>query len=467
MSSEDSSDNELFAAISNSSKLSQLGKTLPDIANANAAGPSLWSSSDEDDPGESSGSFSSNFPSKTMPQKVKMVDKYIIGAKIGEGAYAVVREGLNVETLRIVAVKVVDMRRLRKIRGGVENMKREVKVQKTLKRHPQLIELLSVYEDTAKSKCYLFMEMGTGCTVQELIDRAPGKRLSTSQAAYILHQTLSGLLYMHRRGIVHRDIKPSNIMLNANSEVKIADFGVAEFLDQYDREDNVTRTSGSPAFQAPEIANGEEGYSGMKVDVWAVGVSAYFMLVGRIPFESDNLLGLFRAIAAGKYNIPTELGESICDAIQQMLRVDWHERPSVEELLRHPWIARADRLPSPQKQEEDDWVKVPRKHFTVLEVANNMVAGGKSACAAPTASPEGVDKFHGLHPVDTIENPNPSQTQPLDSIFRENSVSDKDDECSNRETRHGDVLDDHVTQTNPADDEVFEDNHNTSNCLLT
>jgi serine/threonine-protein kinase 11 len=93
--------------------------------------------------------------------------------------------------------------------------------------------------------------------VQELLEMSPDKRLPSAQVAFFLNQTLSGLVYMHRRGVVHRDIKPSNLMLTASGELKIADFGVAEFLDKYELEDSVTRTTGSPAFQAPEIANGE------------------------------------------------------------------------------------------------------------------------------------------------------------------------------------------------------------------
>jgi serine/threonine protein kinase len=403
----DSSDDELFAALTNAAdaggdygggaarSLFSVGSSAVLTTTGAAAPTALWSSSDEEVESASvTGNDSSTRhvgePRPSTP-KPKTVGSYIVGAKIGEGAYATVREGLNTDTLRIVAVKIVDMRRLRKVKGGVESIKREIKVQKALKRHPRLIELLHVHEDIAHARMYLFMEMATGCTLQELLDSAPEGKLPPSQVAFFLHQTLSGLLCMHGRGVVHRDIKPSNLMLNANSALKIADFGVAEFLDQYTTDDNVTRTSGSPAFQAPEIANGEVGYSGMKVDVWAVGVSAYFLLVGRIPFHADTLVGLFSNIATGDYAEPTELGTNVCDAIRQMLEVDWHKRASVECMLKHPWIARSERMPPCETQEREGWLRVAKKEFSILGLAQRLVEdeGTKahtSAVDTPSAS---------------------------------------------------------------------------------
>jgi serine/threonine protein kinase len=378
---DDSSDDELFAALSAASAgfgVAAGGRTTSGtfLPGPVASSSSLWSSSDEDENGHGDGESWIGRTPRT-PSTPKMVGRFLIGAKIGEGAYASVREGLNMDTLRIVAVKIVDMRRLRKVRGGVENVKLEVRAQKALKRHPNIIELMGVQEDVSKAKMYIFLEMANGCTLQELLEAAPKKCLPSSQVAFFVNQTLVGLLYMHRRGVVHRDIKPSNLMLTASGELKIADFGVAEFLDKYEIEDSVTRTTGSPAFQAPEIANGEDGYSGMKVDVWAVGISAYFLLVGRIPFEGETLVALFNAIAEGKYDEPSELDEMARDALRKMLEVDWHKRIGVEELLKHPWISRASRLLPLSKQVEEGWVPIPCKQFTVLDLAQRLMDESK------------------------------------------------------------------------------------------
>lgn len=294
--------------------------------------------------------------------------------------------------MRIVAVKVLDLRRLRKIRGGVQAIEREVAVQKRLKRHRNLIELIDVVRVPSKSRMYIVLEMANGCTVQQLADSAPDHRLPESQVSNFAAQTLKGLQYMHGKGVVHRDIKPSNLMLTAKGDLMISDFGVAEFLSEYNDDDNVTRTSGSPAFQAPEIATGAPGYSGRKVDVWALGVTVYFLLTGKIPFEADNLLVLFDLIGKGEYEEPEWMSESCADCIRAMLTVDWDKRMSVDELLRHPWISRGAVELTAQQREQRGWITVPKMDLGILDIVKNMyksedVASSPQATAsAPDAS---------------------------------------------------------------------------------
>lgn len=325
---------------------------------------------DDDDP--IFGSVHSRRP--RAPKSIKGTKtSFILGAKLGEGAYAVVKEGIDEQSLRIVAVKILDLRRIRRVRGGVEAIEREVSVQKRLKRHPNLIELIDVIRhQPPKTKMHIILEMATGCSVQELAHAAPGNRLCESQVTNFAHQALTGLQYMHGKGVVHRDIKPSNMMLSASGILKISDFGVAEFLDEYNSEDNVSRTSGSPAFQSPEIANGEHGYSGMKVDVWALGVSLYMLLAGHIPFQGDTLVALFESISIGKCDPLEDVTAEAQDVISRMLTVSWKERASVEELLKHPWVARGAVELSSDEKEKRGWMAIPKKEFGILEVVKRM-----------------------------------------------------------------------------------------------
>lgn len=358
--------------------------------------PSLWSSSEDDDaldeyesenpvgsPSRGESRWIGDQPRRRRA-RAKMVQNYLIGAKLGEGAYATVREALNSKSLRICAAKVVDTKKLRRLKGGMDALQREMSVQKALKRHPNLVELLDVHQDVAMERTYLFMEIANGCAVDVLLQRSPSGRLPAPQVAHYVHQVLTGLIAMHRLGIVHRDVKPGNMLLNADGKLKISDFGVAEFLDRYTVEDNVTRTSGSPAFQAPEIAKGDEEYSGMKVDVWALGVSAFQMLTGSVPFDAGNLMNLFATIAEGKYaRIPENLiDEAGRNAIESMLVVDWHERASVEQLLQHPWIANAEVAPSKARMEKEGWIPIPRKKFSVLNLAQGLVSDGEEGKAS-------------------------------------------------------------------------------------
>lgn len=338
----------------------------------------LSSSSDDDDDDNELFGLSTNsvsFVREAVPKPKSITgtkSSFIIGHKLGEGAYATVKEGIDERSLRIVAVKVLDLRRLRKVRGGIEAIEREVAVMKRLKRHPNLIELIDVVRAPAKSKMYIILEMANGCTVQELAESVSGKRVPESQVAHFVYQTLKGLQYMHGKGVVHRDIKPSNMMLTSAGELKITDFGVAEFLDNYNSEDNVSRTSGSPAFQAPEIAKGDEDYSGMKVDVWALGVTMYLLLSGKIPFEAENLLSLFELIGEGRYEEPEDMNLVCRDVISRMLRVNWKERESVDDLLKHPWVVRGGQQLSEQQRQEKGWISVTRREFGILDIVKRM-----------------------------------------------------------------------------------------------
>lgn len=330
---------------------------------------------DDDDDGNNSATvFSTNSRPFRPPKSIKGTKtSFILGARLGEGAYAVVKEGIDEQSLRMVAVKVLDLRRIRRIRGGFEAIEREVSVQKRLKRHENLIELIDVIrQQSPKMKMYIVLEMATGCSVQELVDSSPGKRLCESQVANFMHQTLTGLQYMHGKGVVHRDIKPSNMMLSVNGVLKISDFGVAEFLDEYNSEDNVSRTSGSPAFQAPEIANGDHGYSGMKTDVWALGVSLYMLLTGRVPFEGSSLVSLFESISCGVYEPIEDISSEAQDVISRMLTVSWKDRASVDELLKHPWVARGAVKLSFDEKGKRGWIRIPKKEFGILEVLKQM-----------------------------------------------------------------------------------------------
>lgn len=331
----------------------------------------LSSSSSEDD--EVDALFGSSTRSQRPPKPiVGTKSSFILGDKLGEGAYATVKEGIDQSTLRIVAVKILDLRRLKRVRNSSENIKREVAIQKRLKRHPNLIELIDVIRNGGKPKMYIILEMSTGCTLQTLLDTAPNGKLCESQVASFAYQTLFGLQYMHGRGVVHRDIKPANLMVNVDGTLKISDFGVAEFLNEYNPDDNVSRTSGSPVFQAPEIARGDHDYSGSKVDVWALGVTVYMLLSGKTPFNGETLVSLFQNISVGKFDMLSDVSADCKDVISKFLTISWHDRPTVDEMLKHPWIVQGSSTLSDDAKTELGWRPIPKREFGIMEVVKRM-----------------------------------------------------------------------------------------------
>ncbi|GAB0489486.1 hypothetical protein MMPV_000705 [Pyropia vietnamensis] len=197
-------------------------------------------------------------------------------------------------------------------------------------------------------------------------------RIPACQMKPFLRQLMRGLSYIHDRNVVHRDIKPANIMLTSRSELKVSDFGVAEFLDKYVVTDSVSRTSGTPAFQAPEIASGAADYSGRKVDVWAAGVTLYYCLTGVIPFEASTLMGMFAKISAGAYTVPPALDAGAADLLAGMLTVDFEDRLSVEEVLAHPWLADDEPVVAPDGSPQPRRVPQPCRASRILNIVSAM-----------------------------------------------------------------------------------------------
>jgi len=305
---------------------------------------------------------------KTEPRP-KFVKHYILGQKLGEGAYSKVKEGIDSQTLRIVAVKIVDKRFLKKVRGGMENVKREIAILKQLKGHRNIIELIEVIDEPNAPKLYIVMELANGCSLQQLTESAPNNRLPHQQAREYFRQLVEGLEFMHSRNVVHRDIKPSNLMLTTKGELKISDFGVAEFLDRYAELDLVTRSTGSPAFQAPEIAKGETDFSGRKVDIWAAGVTLYYCLTGRLPFDGNNLFELFEKIGKGEFEVPSFVESSAKDLLLHVLDPVQQRRYSIEEIKRHPFLNEIDDV-----KVYGSFVPIPTRKPQVLNLVARLFA---------------------------------------------------------------------------------------------
>lgn len=272
------------------------------------------------------------------PRKAKLIGKYLMGECLGEGSYGKVKEVLDSETLCRRAVKILKQKRLKRIPNGEQNVQREIEILRRL-RHPNVIQLVDVIHNEEKQKMYLVMEYCVG-GLQEMLDTAPDKKFPEWQAHGYMCQLLDGLEYLHGQGTIHKDIKPSNLLLTTGGVLKISDFGVAERLDYFAKDDTCRTSQGSPAFQPPEIANGVESFSGYKVDVWSSGVTLFNITTGKFPFKGDNIYRLFENIGKGVFTVPRNVPSPLANLIQGMLQMDPNERFGVQEVKRHPWIKR-------------------------------------------------------------------------------------------------------------------------------
>lgn len=162
-------------------------------------------------------------------------------------------------------------------------------------------------------------------------------RLSELESKYFLKQILDALQYVHSLGIVHRDIKPENLLISADGQIKISDFGLSRFVNSTGLADT---PCGSPCYASPECIKGGS-YDGRKSDIWSVGVVAYAMVTGELPWTRKNQIQLFDQICKGDYIIPSYVSDGCRHFIHCLMEPNPEIRYSIQQALTHPWIASA------------------------------------------------------------------------------------------------------------------------------
>lgn len=266
----------------------------------------------------------------------KVLGRYVMGDVLGEGSYAKVKEAIDSETLVRRAVKIMKKRKLRKIPNGEQNVEREINLLHELN-HRNVMKLIEVLFNEEKGKIYMVLEYC--CAVlKDMLDQTPEKKFPVWQSHDYFTQLLDGLEYLHSKGIIHKDIKPGNLLLDQAGVLKIADFGVCQQLDLFARDDTITTSQGTPAFQPPEVANGWESFSGYKIDVWSSGVTLFNFHTGLYPFEGDTIFKLFENIGRAELELPASITDRLlASLITSMLTKEPADRPDIREIKAHDW----------------------------------------------------------------------------------------------------------------------------------
>jgi serine/threonine-protein kinase HSL1, negative regulator of Swe1 kinase len=211
---------------------------------------------------------------------------------------------------------------------GIE---REIVLMKLIE-HPNIMRLYDVWETS--TELYLILEYVEG---GELFDYLCNKgKLSTSEALGYFQQIICAVNYCHRFKIAHRDLKPENLLLDKDMNIKVADFGMAAW-QAYNQSGLLRTACGSPHYAAPEVIRGD-AYNGSLSDIWSCGVILYALLVGKLPFDDDDLIVLLEKIKTGRYSTPSSMDPLAKDLINRMLELDVSKRIIMEEILLHPFF---------------------------------------------------------------------------------------------------------------------------------
>jgi serine/threonine protein kinase len=249
--------------------------------------------------------------------------RYDILRKLGQGGTARVFKAVDTQTSRHVAIKIIEGEAA-ETPTWRERLLREAALLESL-RHPNVVDVLAGGE-SANDSPYLVMEYLEGETLGQLLLRAPA--LPVGGALAILTEVASGLAATHAIGVIHRDIKPDNIFLvgprGRPTRAKIFDFSFAR-VQGGERFTTGGFILGTPQYMAPEQAVGDP--AGQRTDIYALGVVAYRMLTGVLPFDGQEAALLAQHLYERPIS-PSERGRDVPPAVAAIVLSALRKRPS-------------------------------------------------------------------------------------------------------------------------------------------
>uniref|UniRef100_A0A4W4HHQ7 non-specific serine/threonine protein kinase n=1 Tax=Electrophorus electricus TaxID=8005 RepID=A0A4W4HHQ7_ELEEL len=195
---------------------------------------------------------------------------------------------------------------------------------------PLHLKLFEVIE--TEKTLYLVMEYASGGEVFDYL--VAHGRMKEKEARAKFRQIVSAVQYCHQKCIVHRDLKAENLLLDADMNIKIADFG---FSNEFTVGSKLDTFCGSPPYAAPELFQGKK-YDGPEVDVWSLGVILYTLVSGSLPFDGQNLKELRERVLRGKYRIPFYMSTDCENLLKKFLILNPTKRGSLEQIMKDRWM---------------------------------------------------------------------------------------------------------------------------------
>ncbi|KAF3700763.1 MAP/microtubule affinity-regulating kinase 3 [Channa argus] len=255
------------------------------------------------------------------------IGNYRLLKTIGKGNFAKVKLARHILTGREVAIKIIDKTQLNP--NSLQKLFREVRIMKILN-HPNIVKLFEVIE--TERTLYLVMEYASGGEVFDYL--VAHGRMKEKEARAKFRQIVSAVQYCHQKHIVHRDLKAENLLLDADMNIKIADFG---FSNEFTLGNKLDTFCGSPPYAAPELFQGKK-YDGPEVDVWSLGVILYTLVSGSLPFDGQNLKELRERVLRGKYRIPFYMSTDCENLLKRFLVLNPGKRGTLEQIMKDRWI---------------------------------------------------------------------------------------------------------------------------------
>ncbi|KAH8813217.1 kinase-like domain-containing protein [Xylogone sp. PMI_703] len=282
----------------------------------------------------------------------------IISKTIGRGAYASIKKAIPpTDPTPVFAVKFIHKAYAVK-HGRISNkqIQMEVSLHSHVGQHPNIIEWFATGENEIWK--WIAMEYAAGGDLFDKIEADVG--VSEDIAHFYFTQLISGVSYMHSKGVSHRDIKPENILLSESGNLKIADFGLATLFEYNGNRKLSTTMCGSPPYIAPEViecgkasqsnkGTKPKGYAANLVDIWSCGVVLFVLLVGNTPWdqpttESWEFEEYSKTNGRSSDDLWQKLPSTVLSLLRGMMCVDADKRFTFDRIRSHPWYTRKNPL---------------------------------------------------------------------------------------------------------------------------
>ena len=234
----------------------------------------------------------------------------------------------------------------------------EVSLHSHIGKHPNIIEWFAT--DETEIWRWIAMEYAGGGDLFDKIEADVG--VSEDIAHIYFRQLISGVSFMHSKGVAHRDIKPENILVSENGDLKIADFGLATLFEYKGDKKKSSTFCGSPPYIAPEVISASrpssrglvkvkaEGYAADLVDIWSCGVVLFVLLVGNTPWDEPTQASWeFKEYLEGttgqrEDDLWNRIPYDAASLLRGMMCIDKDKRLSMAAIRRHPWFTRKNTL---------------------------------------------------------------------------------------------------------------------------
>ncbi|CAL9734896.1 fatty acyl-CoA synthetase and RNA processing-associated kinase 1 [Monosporozyma servazzii] len=275
---------------------------------------------------------------------------YMIGSTLGQGEFGKVKLGWSkvnknkgkddyTEISKQVAIKLI--RRDTLIHDKTKEVKifREINALKQL-HHPNIVKLDEVLQNS--KYIGIVLEYASGGEFYKYIQKK--KRLKEQISCKLFAQLISGVNYIHSKGLVHRDLKLENLLLDKNENLIITDFG---FVNEYYSHNEMMETScGSPCYAAPELVVSNKPYEARKADIWSCGIILFAMLAGYLPWDDDyenpdgeDIARLYYYIIHTPLKFPDYISPLPRDLLRRILVVDPRKRVTLDKIETHSWLS--------------------------------------------------------------------------------------------------------------------------------